>query len=303
MIRRSAGRTRRCLGALAIAVSAATPLLPSGTSLARAADADPLVAIVNGTEIRESDLRFAEQDMGGKPLPPDEQAKRDYLIKFLIDINVLSNSATKQHISEDAELQRRTNFVRKKVLTEKLMQMTAEKAVTEQALRSAYDEMVRKLPPEPELHLHSIMFKFSSPSEQSEVETAKAKAVDALKRIKGGQDFATVAAAMSGGNANVVSSDLGYLKRAELGKEYAEVAFTLAKGEVSAPIMTSFGWHIIKIEDTRMSKPRDFESTRESFQSYLGRKAQFELVQKLRSEAKIEYVKSDSAPEPAKFVK
>ena len=296
----------RC-GVLTVAAGVAVLFLVSDPSRAQTAKADatdPVVAVVNGTEIRESDLRFAEQDTGGQLLPPDEMVKRDYLLKLLIDINLLSQAATTEHIAEDDELRRRTSFVRKKVLTEKLMQVTAQKAVTEKALRDAYNEMVQKLPQEPELHLRAIVFKFSDANDAAAVDAAKAKAEDALQRIKKGEEFDAVAVAVSKGQAeNAISADLGYQTRGAMGAEYAEVAFALPMGGVSSPIKTSFGWHIIKLDDKRMRAARDFESTRDSFQQHLGRKAQIDLIQKLRSEADIKYIKAESPQEPAKLAK
>jgi parvulin-like peptidyl-prolyl isomerase len=91
--------------------------------------------------------------------------------------------------------------------------------------------------------------------------------------------------------------DMGYLTRPEMGKEYAEVAFSLGKGAVSAPIKTQFGWHLIKLEDTRMRMPAEFDAVRPRFEALIARKAQFELMAKLRSEMHIERL--DGAAKPA----
>ena len=88
-----------------------------------------------------------------------------------------------------------------------------------------------------------------------------------------------------------------------MGKEYAEVAFTLDIGGVSKPIWTQFGWHLIKLEDKRERKPAEFAAVRDSLQAYVMRRAQLELVAKLRSQAKIERPDQQDKNNPAEAEK
>jgi peptidyl-prolyl cis-trans isomerase C len=70
--------------------------------------------------------------------------------------------------------------------------------------------------------------------------------------------------------------------------EFAEVAFKLEKGQVSDPVKTQFGWHIIKVEDKRTKPAPTFEQVKDQLETYVMRKAQAEYVAKLRAGAKIE---------------
>jgi peptidyl-prolyl cis-trans isomerase C len=76
--------------------------------------------------------------------------------------------------------------------------------------------------------------------------------------------------------------------RADMGKEYADAAFKLKKGEVSPLIKTAVAWHIIKLEDERTRKPVEYEKIRDRVAAMVSSAAQFELVDKVRAEAKIE---------------
>ena len=83
---------------------------------ARAADEDPVVARVNGVDIRQSDLAFAEEEIGGNmPTIPPEQ-KRDYLITYLVDVIVLSQAAEQQKFGDRPDVKRRLAFDRNRLL-------------------------------------------------------------------------------------------------------------------------------------------------------------------------------------------
>jgi peptidyl-prolyl cis-trans isomerase C len=263
---------------------------------------DPVIARVGGAEIRESDIRLAEEGIGNQ-IPPQEGAnRREYLIAFLSDMVRLSNAAQMRNVGDEAEIRRRMEFTRSKALMDTLLEVTARNAATDEAVRKTYDEYVEKNPPEPELRLRAIVFKIPGPDNQAAMAAAEAKAKEAIGRIAGGESFAAVAAKLSDDpGAKIDSGDLGYMTRKQMGKEYAEVAFALRKGEVSAPIKTAFGWHVIRVEDERIRKPAEFEQLRASFAAYVSRNAQLQLLAQLRQAAPLERLdKAAEAPQPGK---
>ena len=104
------------------------------------------------------------------------------------------------------------------------------------------------------------------------------------------------------GKAN--GGDLDYFGKEQMVPEFSEVAFKLDKGQISEPIKTQFGWHVLKVEDKRTKPVPQFDQVKPQIESYVVRKAQADLVTKLREGAKIERLDKPAAPakpaEPAK---
>jgi parvulin-like peptidyl-prolyl isomerase len=283
----------------AIAAFCLSLLASTGSSVSQAQD--PVIARIDGTEIRQSDLRMAEEDIG-KAFPPqqDEKTKREFLITYLTDIVLLSKVAQSRNVGDEAELQRRMEFTRQKALMEKLLQVAAQTAVTDESVRQAYDEAVQKVQPEPELRLRAMLFKFKGPDDKVSIRAAEAKAKNAIRLIAKGAEFSAVAKKLSenpSGRNN--GGDMGFLTRAQMGKEFADVAFAIPRGTVSPPIFTPFGWHVITVEDERSRQAAAFEAVRDQFASLVARRAQLELIAKVRSSTTIERLDQvDKANEP-----
>jgi peptidyl-prolyl cis-trans isomerase C len=270
---------RSALGALAITAS-----LSVTTTLLQAEDADPVVARANGVDIRASDLAYAEEEIGGNMpnLPP--QQKRDYLITYLGDVIVLSQNADQQKLGDRPEVKRRLVFDRNRLLMEALLQDAGRAALTEEAEHKVYDEAVKQMPTEEEVHARHILV----PTED------EAKAV--LADLKKGADFAAVAKEKSKDPAAAEGGDLGYFTKDQMVPEFSAVAFKLGKGELSDPVKTQFGWHIIKVEDKRAKPTPTFDQVKAQVDNYIAHRAQAALVEKLRSGANIERLDQAAAP-------
>ena len=107
-------------------------------------------------------------------------------------------------------------------------------------------------------------------------------ATKAAQRVKGGEDFAKVAAEMSKDpGSKTEGGDLGWFTKERMVAPFAETAFKLKPGEVSEPVKTQFGWHVIKVEEKRTKPIPGFEEMREQVDQYLTRKAQQDLILKL----------------------
>jgi len=260
-------------------------LLSAPTGAAFAGDSDTVVARVNGVAIHQSDIAFAEEEIGSNmPNIPPEQ-RQDYLVNYLVDVALLSQAAEQQKLADRPDVKRQLAFDRNRLLMESLLKDTGRVAQTDSAEHQVYDEAIKQAKPEEEVHARHILV----PTED------EAKAI--LAQLKGGADFAKLAKEKSKDPGAADGGDLGYFTREQMVPEFAEAAFKLGKGQLSDPVKTSFGWHIIKVEDKRTKPTPTFEQVKSQIDNYVARRAQAQLVDKLRSAANIERLDKPMAPD------
>ena len=276
-------------------------------SPALADDKDPLLAKVNGFEIHQSDLVIAEEEAGQiPPMSPDQ--KRDYLVQFMADLILVSKDAETKKVADTDIFKHKLEFQRRKLLMSDLLQFVGKEAITDEAMHKVYDDAVKGLGQQEEVHARHILIRAEAGDEKaSKAAEDKIKAV--IARLNKGEDFIKVAGEVTedpSGKAN--GGDLGYFTKEQMVPEFADVAFKLDKGKISEPVKTQFGWHVIKVEDKRKKPAPTFEEVKPQIEQFVVRKAQADLVVKLRGEAKVEkFYKTEEpkaeapkADEPAK---
>jgi peptidyl-prolyl cis-trans isomerase C len=272
----------RALGALAIAVFLAVPI----TTL-RAQDSDPVVARANGVDIHQSDLTAAEEEIGGNMPQMGPDQKRDYLITYLADVIVVAQAAEQQKLGDSDQIKRRLAFERNKILMEALLQHVGETALSDEAMHKVYDEAVKQMANEQEVHARHILV----PTED------EAKAIET--ELKNGADFAALAKEKSKDPGASEGGDLGWFTKDQMVPEFADVAFKLDKGQISDPVHTQFGWHIIKVEDKRIKPTPTFDQVKAQLENYVAHRAQAQLVDNLRKSATIERLDKPAEPAPS----
>jgi peptidyl-prolyl cis-trans isomerase C len=246
-----------------------------------AAETKPL-ATVDGQAITEQDVDNALADIGqGLPQGLDAAARRKYAIDYLIDLKLVARKAFADKVDADPEFARKLEYFKDKLAMEEVLGKVAKDADTSAAEHAAYDAAAKAQPPEEEIHARHILL----PDEAS--------AKKALARVKGGEDFAKVADELSKDPASK-GGDLGWFTKDRMVPEFADVAFKMKPGQVSDPVKTKFGWHIIKVEGERMKSFPPFDEVKDQAAHYVQQKAQSDLITALRKDAKIE--RFDAAP-------
>jgi peptidyl-prolyl cis-trans isomerase C len=285
----SSRSSRSSSGWLPALTAAAMFALAGPLATTAQAQADPVVARVNGTEIKESDLKAAEEDIGAQLPPMAPDAKKDYLTTYVADMILVSKAAEAKKLGDTDDFKKKLATARTKLLMEALLQNEAKAAITDEAMKKVYAEAIKDMGNEQEVSARHILV-------ESE-DDAKTIAAD----LKKGGDFAAIAKEKSKDpGSKDTGGDLGFFTKDQMVPEFAEAAFKLDKGQISDPVKSQFGWHVIRVDDKRAKQPPAFDQVKEQIENYVQRKAQAELIQKLRADAKIEKVGEKPAdPAPA----
>jgi peptidyl-prolyl cis-trans isomerase C len=279
-------------GARLLLASALAGSLALGLLAGPARAEDKLLAKVNGEEIHQSDVALAEEELGPSLAQMDQATKDENVLSFLIDMKIVSKAAEDKKIQDTDDFKKKIAFARNRLLMDSLLASEGKAATTDQAMKKVYDDASKQIAGEEEVHARHILV----PTEE---EAKKVKA-----ELDKGADFAELAKKESKDPGASDGGDLGFFTKDQMVPEFSKVAFALKPGQISDPVKTQFGWHIIKVEEKRTRKPPSFDQVKGQIETYVQRKAQADYVAKLRAGAKIERMdqaaNTPAAPNAAK---
>src|ERR1700731_1171856 len=271
-----------CLALASAAISGCLALALLGGLPASAEDANPVLAKVNGSEIHQSDVTLAEEELGPSLAQMDPATKKENVLAFLIDMKIVAKAAEDKKVENSEDFKKRLSFSRNRLLMDSLLASEGKAATTDEAMKKVYEDASKQITGEQEVHARHIL-----------VETEdEAKAVE--DELKKGADFAELAKKKSKDPGASDGGDLGFFTKDQMVPEFSSVAFALEPGKISDPVKSQFGWHIIKVEEKRSRKAPDFEQAKSQIEPYGTRKAQADYVAKLRETAKVERMDASS---------
>ncbi len=250
--------------------------------------ADAVVATVNGQSIRLSDVQAAQanlpQQYRGLPLERIFPA----LLEQIIDAKLQVAEARKTNVQDTEAFKKRLAGLEDRLLQEQFLTQEIDKRVTPQAIKALYDKKVRDLPPEEEVKARHILV----------ADEAAAKTI--IDELQKGGDFDKIAKDKSTDKASgAQGGDLGWFKKGDMVKEFAEAAFMLKKGETTpAPVKSQFGFHVIRLDDRRAAQPPSMEDMEDELRAELSREVYGQMMEGLRKTAKIEKFNMDGSKIP-----
>ena len=291
----TSARSPLSLLAFALALAFATsPALAQAGAVPAAAPAstdkpvppDTVLATVNGQKITQLDLTMAAEDIGGNLSPQLKGKARDaYLLDYLIDGALVAQKAKADKLNQSPDFTAKMAYAQDKVLMEAMLTRIAKGATSDAELHKIYDDAAKQQKPEEEIHARHILV------------ATEADAQAVLKRLKSGEDFAKVAKEMSK-DPGSEGGDLGWFTKERMVPAFADAAFKLQQGQLSDPVKSQFGWHIIQVLGKREKSFPPFEQVKDQIQRYAIQKAQSEMIIDLRKNAKVERTASAPAEAP-----
>jgi peptidyl-prolyl cis-trans isomerase C len=281
------------LGAAAVlsaglATAQTPPATPAPAAPAPAAGtpaADPVVAVVNGAEIKLSDLQRAQQGLPNQYRNLPLQMIYGALLDQLVDAKLAAMEGRKTKVQDDADFKRELAAYEESLVQRAWLQKEIDRRNTNDAVQQRYLKKVGEMPAEDEVKARHILV--SSEDE--------AKAI--IGELQKGADFEKIAREKSTDKASgAQGGDLGWFKKGDMVKEFADAAFAQEKGSTSkAPVKTQFGFHVIKTEDRRPAAPPTQADLADDVRAELTREIYTEIIEGLRKTAKVERFNMDGS--------
>lgn len=231
---------------------------PAAEAAAPAVSPDTVVATVGGEAITEADLSFAAEDLTQElsQMPPEQ--RKPFLLRVLIDMKVMAGAGRDAGMADTPLFQQRLAYLEERALRRAYFAETIANAVTEEAVRADYDKFVAEFVPSDEIRASHILV----------ADEAEANAIKT--QLDGGADFAALAKEKSIDPGAANGGDLGFFGKGMMVAPFETAAFALTEvGQISAPVQSQFGWHIIKLEEKRQSAPPSFEEVAGQLQQQL----------------------------------
>ncbi|MEW5837587.1 MAG: peptidylprolyl isomerase [Pseudomonadota bacterium] len=254
------------------------------TAAPTAVEQKDVLAIVNGDTITVEELNAVKLQ-----LPPQAQAGGDdAILNQLIELKALAQKAEADGIAKEAAIQSEIERAKESILANHLVKrMMKDMKFSDEQLKQEYDSLVAKLPKKQEMKAAHILI------ENEE------QAKEIQKKVNEGGNFAELAKAYSTDpGSKDQGGELGWFEAGMMVPEFSAAASALKPGETTKePVKSQFGWHIIKLEETRDVPPPAFEAVKPQVEGMMQQKAVEKLVNDTRAASKVEIKKAaESAP-------
>lgn len=253
------------------ALLAAAPL----AVLAQDKGADMVVATVDGTPITLGEMIVMKQAASQDPQMAEmtDPALYDMMLDQLIQQTAVAAAGT-----ETAGVRAQLEIQRRNTLAAAAIAKVAGAEPTDVEIQTAYDGLFASAEPATEYSAAHILV------------DSEEKARDIKVQLDDGADFGTLAEQNSTGPSGPNKGDLGWFTTDQMVKPFADAVATLDKGQISDPVQTEFGWHVIKLNDTRMREAPALDEVRDEIgQMVLRDKVQGE-IQRLTAAATVERI-------------
>lgn len=234
--------------------------------------ADEVVGTYKGGDVKESQVMeqfkaaFESQpNLKGKKFAELDKNIQETLVRGYINGKLLDEEVKKAGIEDTKEFKEKIAAMRDQLAKQEIIEKFLKTAVTDSMIDAEYDKMAKEMKGQEEVKASHILV------------DSKEKAEEVKKKLSKGAKFADVAKEFSKDESTKASGgSLGYFTKGQLVPEFEQKAYSMKNGEISDPVKTQFGWHVIKVEDKRAIKL----PTKEEAKPALAKKLSGEAVEK-----------------------
>jgi peptidyl-prolyl cis-trans isomerase C len=279
-------RTLTALAASVLVLSVSVPASAQQDGGAAETPAkDAVVARVNGSEIRQSDVALAYSRLPEQYKQVPITVIFPQIVQQLVDGELLANAGRADDLQDSDAVKKQMAEFEKVAIQQEYMNRLISDGIKEEELRKVYDETIANQEGPLEVRASHILVDNDQ------------EAADIIKALEGGADFAELARERSTGPSGPRGGDLGYNVRSALVEPFANAAFALEPGDVGPePVQTEFGWHVIKVIDKRRQPAPSFEESRAQIEQRLTRDLIAAHMAALRADSEVELFNIDGSP-------
>lgn len=267
------------IAAFALTAALAFGAVPPTVSPAFAQDSgNAVVAKVNGHEITERDVKLAEAEIGSDLGQLAADTRRRVLVEYVIETQLMAD-ALDQEKAKTPNLDSNLAYFKRRAKRETYFENKVKSSVSEAAAKTFFDDRVKGLKPEEEVKARHIL-----------VETED-EARDIKEKLNRGAEFAELAKEHSrdpGTKAN--GGLLGFFSRGQMVPQFEQAAFSIEPNEISDPVQSRFGWHLILVEEKRKKPLPKFDEVKDRILNGMIHQQAQSVAKQLRDGAKIEYL-------------
>ncbi|MCI5049832.1 MAG: peptidylprolyl isomerase [Rickettsiales bacterium] len=263
---------------LAFTLAASASMLLAGAAFA----SDYVILEVGDKKIKKSEVESIWSGLFPQGAAPQfekiEEPIRQNILRGVVSEYLLYDEAKEKGILDDAEVKAKVDEATRKIAVRSYIEHKTEKMISEKDIKAAYDDLVKENKNKEEVRARHILVD----------EESKAKAIK--KKLDDGKDFEKLAAEESRDKGSrAQGGDLGFFAEGVMVKEFSDVAFKLKKGEISDPVKSSFGWHVIKLEDRRKVKTPEYAKIKDELRANLVEKRLNDYVNRLVDQTNVKY--------------
>ncbi|MEC8030047.1 MAG: peptidylprolyl isomerase [Pseudomonadota bacterium] len=221
-----------------------------------------IVASIGGINITREEIDRAAED-NFETLIQVPEAQQAFFLSSLVAIQkIAARNAISEGLANSDAVQQRLAYQKEKILHDIWVAEQIHARVTENDIRVYFDTYVAPELAKQNENVEEVQARHILVATQGEAETV-------IKRLEKGEGFATLAGELSLGPSASRGGNLGYFLAEEMVQAFSDAAFALQPGELSAPVETEFGWHVIRLEDRRVVPPPSFEDLSEQIRAFL----------------------------------
>lgn len=252
-----------------------------GTSVSLAQEDSKAAVRVNGHTITAAEVKLAADDILPHLSDVPPKLRYPFIVEYLVERHLLAQVAVTEGVTDTKEYKDRLAFYQAKALRDAYFAAKVKPLITDAEIKKAYDAQAAKITPEKRARARHILV------------ATEQEAKDVLAKLNAGEEFAELAKTVSIDGSKEFGGDLGYFSAGEMVPEFSNAVFSMKSGEISQPVKTDFGWHVIQLEDIKEQGAQPFEEVKPAIRQVLLRQAVQDKILELRRTGDIEILDPD----------